>query len=323
MQHAIEPSPLDLDCAAEAERLRLALRAAVNGTLKRKGAIVAVSGGVDSAVCLGLAAGALGPERVLALLLPECESSPESRRLAEAVAARFGVRTHAQDITGALGALGCYGERDSAIRELFPAYDGHAAGWRSKIAIAGGLDGGINFFKLIVRDPAGLTHAARMPHETFLRVVAAQNYKQRVRKAIEYHHADRLRYAVVGTPNRLEYALGFFVKNGDGSADVKPIAHLFKTQVYALAAYLGVPAEIRSAPPSTDTYSLPQGQDEFFFGLPYDRMDLALWAHDQGLPAAAAAARMGVPEALAELVYRDIDAKRTAAAYLHASPLTL
>ncbi len=316
-------SPLDLDCAAEADRVGGAIRQAVLGELKRKGAIVAVSGGVDSAVCLGLAAQALGPSKVLALLLPERESSADSKRLAAEVAAKFGVETLAQDITGTLDALGCYAERDAAIREVFPDYAGHVAGWRSKIAIAGGLAGGINFFKLVVRDPAGIVHTGRLPHEAFLRLVAAQNYKQRIRKTVEYFHADRLRYAVVGTPNRLEHDLGFFVKNGDGAADLKPIAHLYKTQVYALARHLGVPAEICGAPPTTDTYSLPQGQDEFFFGLPYGQMDLALWAHDQGLSEAEAARLLGTPEALAALVYRDIAAKRQAASYLHSPPLRL
>ena len=79
-------------------------------------------------------------------------------------------------------------------------------------------------------------------------MVAAANFKQRVRKMMEYYYADLLQYAVAGTPNRLEYDQGFFVKNGDGAADVKPIAHLYKSQVYQLAAYLGVPEEIRRRP---------------------------------------------------------------------------
>jgi NAD+ synthase len=154
----------------------------------------------------------------------------------------------------------------------------------------------------------------------YLQVVAATSFKQRVRKTFEYYHADRLNYAVVGTPNRLEYDQGFFVKNGDGAADVKPIAHLYKTQVYALARHLGIPEEIRSAAPTTDTYSLHQGQDEFYFALPWDRMDVALWAHNHAVPAAALAARLGIDEAHARFVYRDIESKRAATRYLHAAP---
>jgi NAD+ synthase len=138
---------------------------------------------------------------------------------------------------------------------------------------------------------------------------------------IEYYHADRLNYAVAGTPNRLEYDQGFFVKNGDGAADFKPIAHLYKTQVYQLAAYLGVPVEIQRRPPTTDTYSLEQSQEEFYFSLPYDKMDVCLYAKDQHLPAGTVAGAIGLTATQVERIYRDIDAKRAAARYLHMEPL--
>jgi NAD+ synthase len=147
--------------------------------------------------------------------------------------------------------------------------------------------------------------------------------KQRARKQVEYFYADRLGFAVAGTPNRLEYDQGFFVKNGDGAADVKPIAHLYKTQVYALAEALGIPPEIRARPPTTDTYSLPQSQEEFYFSLPYDRMDLCLYAREHQIPASEAAGELGLTVEQTERVYRDIDGKRAAARYLHAPPLTL
>ncbi|HVY61047.1 MAG TPA: NAD(+) synthase, partial [Planctomycetota bacterium] len=155
----------------------------------------------------------------------------------------------------------------------------------------------------------------------YLRIVAAQSFKQRTRKSLEYYHADRLHYAVVGTPNRLEYDQGFFVKNGDGAADVKPIAHLFKTQVYALARHLGLPEAVATAAPTTDTYSLPQGQDEFYFALPYAAMDLASLARDRDLPPAALAEALGVDERAAEHIYRDIDAKRATTRPLHSPGL--
>ena len=154
-----------------------------------------------------------------------------------------------------------------------------------------------------------------------MQLVAATNFKQRTRKTTEYYHADRLHYAVAGTPNRLEYDQGFFVKQGDGAADVKPIAHLYKTQIYRLADELGVPQEIRSRPPTTDTYSLAQSQEEFFFSVPYHQLDLCMAAKNRGLAPAqvADAARLTIEQI--ERVYRDIDAKRTATAYLHERPL--
>jgi len=156
-----------------------------------------------------------------------------------------------------------------------------------------------------------------------LKFVAATNFKQRVRKTMDYFHADRLHYAVVGTPNRLEYDQGFFVKVGDGAADLKPIAHLYKTQVYAMARALGLPPAICEAQPTTDTYTLPQGQDEFFFALPYAQMDIALWSLNHGVPADALGAALGVDAAQAQRVYDDIAAKRRAAQYLHAAAETM
>jgi NAD+ synthase len=255
---------------------------------------------------------------VLALSLPERESSSASEHLAVALTGKFGVPLQTEDITPALEGLGCYRQRDEAIREVFPEY---GLGWKNKLAIAGGTDGGLNYFKLVVQDRAGLTSEKRVPLKPYLQIVAAQNYKQRVRKMVEYFHADRLNYAVVGTPNRLEYDQGFFVKNGDGSADLKPIAHLYKTQVYELGRLLEVPEEICRARPTTDTYSLEQGQDEFFFALPYEKMDVALWSLNHGVPARELATALGVPTERAELVYKDIQAKREATRPLHAKPL--
>jgi NAD+ synthase len=138
---------------------------------------------------------------------------------------------------------------------------------------------------------------------------------------MEYYHADRLAYVVAGTPNRLEYDQGFFVKQGDGAADIKPIAHLYKTQVYQLAEHLGVPAEIRARPPTTDTFSLPQTQEEFFFALPYQKLDLCLYAHNNGLAAEEIAPAIDLSREQVERVYRDIAAKRRSTRYLHQPPL--
>ena len=176
---------------------------------------------------------------------------------------------------------------------------------------------------MIAQDPQGELHEARLPLNEYLQIVASTNFKQRTRKMIEYFHADRLNYAVVGTPNRLEYDQGFFVKGGDGAADVKPIAHLYKTQVYELAKALQLPQEIIDARPTTDTYSMAQGQDEFYFALPYEQMDLALWAHNHGVSTAAAAPVLGITEEHTRLIYEDIEAKRRTTAYLHRPPMLI
>lgn len=310
----------DFNPAAEVDRISQFIRASLSGDLRRRGAVVAISGGVDSSVCAALCVAALGAERVFGVLLPERESSAESLELGLAVSQQLGIGHRVQNITSTLEALECYATRDRAIAELIP---GFGAGWKQKVAIMGGLAGRFNHFKLIAEDPDGGLHEARLALGQYLSIVAATNYKQRVRKSIEYFHADRLNYAVIGTPNRLEYDQGFFVKNGDGSADIKPIAHLYKTQVYALARWLGLPPAVCDSTPTTDTYTLPQGQDEFFFALPYRQMDQALWAFDHGVPAALTAARMEIAPETVKNVYRDIEAKRRSAQYLHAAPRLL
>lgn len=305
---------LKLDEAAEVTKIAERVRELLRGHLHRRGLVVAISGGVDSSVCAALAVRAVGRERVFGLLLPERDSTSESSIRGHMVVEQLGIAHEVFDIAPVLDALGCYRWRDSAIRNVFPAY---TDGWKNKIVIAGGQTGHFNFFKLVVQSPAGQIFEERLDPKNYLQIVAATNFKQRIRKTLEYFHADRLHYAVVGTPNRLEYDQGFFVKNGDGSADLKPIAHLYKTQVYALACYLELPEEIRNAQPTTDTYIMVQGQDEFYFALPYDQMDIALLAYNNRDPAAVLAEALDISVEQAEFIYRDIETKRKTTAMLH------
>ena len=309
---------LEIDAAAEADRIATQLRESIAVSLRKRGAVVGISGGVDSAVCAALAARALGADRVVGLILPERESSPESGRRARRLAADLGIRPIEEDLTTTLEAIGCYRRRDEAVRRAVPEF---APTWRMKLALAGGDDGRIVHFKLIVESPEGARQERRLALREYLEIVAATNFKQRIRKTVEYFHADRLNYAVLGTPNRLEYDQGFFVKNGDGSADVKPIAHLYKSQVYALARQFALPEEIATAAPTTDTYSLAQGQDEFYFSLPHREMDLALWALNHGVSAAELARALGISVEAARRVYAGIAAKRRATGYLHRRPI--
>lgn len=309
-----------LDYAAEADRIAGRLREVTARELHKRGLVVAISGGVDSSVCAALAVRALGAQRVFALILPERDSADESERHARILAGHLGVRVETVDIAPTLAAIGCYAARDEAVRRVLPDY---ADDWRMKIVIAGGREGAINHFDLVAQSPDGRTHERTLGLADYLQIVAATSFKQRVRKTLEYYHADRLNYAVVGTPNRLEYDQGFFVKNGDGSADVKPIAHLYKTQVYGMARHLGLPDCVASAAPTTDTYSLAQGQDEFYFALPWAQMDLALWALEHGLAAAELGNALRISEAAAEAVYADIRNKRRSTRYLHLPPLLL
>jgi NAD+ synthase len=316
---AFSADALSIDAAAVTQQITTAIREQVLRRLRKRGVVLGLSGGIDSSVTAALCARALGPEKVFAVLMPEQDSDPESLRLGRLMLDALGLPSAVEDIASILSAAGCYRRRDEFIRTLVPAF---GPGWGCKVVIADALAGaGYSLTQLVVQSPDGVRQKLRMPLEVYLGIVAATNMKQRTRKGIEYYHADRLNYAVAGTPNRLEYDQGFFVKNGDGAADIKPIAHLYKTQVYQLAAHLGIPEEIRRRPPTTDTWSLAQTQDEFYFSLPYDRMDLCLYGLNHSLPAAAVARAAGLREEQVEHVWRDIAAKRRATRYLHEPPL--
>jgi NAD+ synthase len=319
MNELFDPIALAIDPASETERICGTLRQQVLKHLRRRGVVLGLSGGVDSSVVAALCVRAFGPGSVFGVLMPEQDSDPDSLRLGRTVASWLGIDLALEDITPMLIAAGCYRRRDEFIRRVFPDY---GPGWRSKIVLrkANGT-AGYNVFHLVVRGPHGEQREARMPPEVYLGVVATTNMKQRTRKQLEYYHADRLNYAVAGTPNRLEYDQGFFVKNGDGAADVKPIAHLYKSQVYQLAAHLGVPEEIRQRPPTTDTYSLSQTQEEFFFGIPLHTLDACMYALDHNLPPETVAPAVGLsPEQVSE-VYRDIAGRRRTTRYQHEAPL--
>ncbi len=316
---AFSKSVLAIDPETEVRSIAASIRSFVSVALRRKGAVVAVSGGIDSATCAALCAHALGPDHVLALFLPERDSSPASLALGRRLAEKLGIPSVVEDIAPVLEGAGCYRRQLEAVQMVFPEAD---ASWKFKIVLPSLLEGErLNLSRLTVENPAGARKSERMPLQAYLQLVAATNFKQRTRTMMTYYHADRLNYAVCGTPNRLEYDQGFFVKGGDGLADFKPIAHLYKTQVYEIARWLGVPDEILGRTPTTDTFPLAQTQEEFYFALPYALMDLCLYGHNQGVPADEVAGCIGLTADQVERVYRDIDAKRRGTLPLHITSL--
>jgi NAD+ synthase len=311
---------LRIDPKRETDRIVALLRRQAR-EFKRRGAVVALSGGIDSSVVGALCVRALGKGSVFGLSMPERDSSDATPDLSRRIIERLEIDSAVIDITPILEALGCYRARDEAIRRVIPEYQ---SDWKSKIVLPSVTDSSrYRLFSVVVQSPDGAARKERLARQEYLGIVAATNFKQRVRKTLEYYHADRLNYFVAGTPNRLEYDQGFFVKLGDGAADIKPIAHLYKTQVYQLAEHLDVPEVIRNRPPLTDTYSMEQSQEEFFFSLPYDKMDLCLYAKNMGLEPADVAAAVGLTARQVEGVYLDIDTKRENACYLHAAPVVV
>ena len=312
------PKCLELNCAQSCDTITAKLIRVVSKQFRKRGVVVALSGGIDSSVVGALCVRAFGPGRVLGLLMPEKESAPETLELSRLIARHLGIETREVDITSALEAVGCYTGRDEAIRSVIPQY---TSDYQCKIVLPNVLENmRYSLFSIVVQSPQGEQTTMRLPYRAYLEILAASNYKQRTRKMMEYYHADRLNYAVTGTPNRLEYDQGFFVKLGDGAADIKPIAHLYKTQVYQLGAFMGIPDAIISRPPTTDTYSMPQSQEEFYFSVPYDQMDLCLYGLNHDIPAVDIADAAGLTEEQVDWVYGDIQNKRKATSYQHAAP---
>lgn len=313
---------LDLDYEKETNRIVTFIRNSVVGVLKKKGTVVAVSGGIDSSTTAALCVKALGREHVFALLMPERDSSPESLHFGRRLVQHLGIAFEVIDIAPILEAMDCYRFRDEAIREVFPEY---SEGYKNKIVLTSSGETGsrFGFYSVVIAGRDGMQKKKRLPVNNYLRIVAATNMKQRTRKSLEYFHADRLNYAVAGTPNLLEYDQGFFVKLGDGAADLKPIAHLYKTQVFQMARHLGLPPDLVERKSTTDTYSLEQDQEEFYFSVPLEKLDLVLFGVNQGKDADAISNDTGIELAEVGRIIRDIWQKRSSSVPIHLSALTL
>lgn len=314
---------LGIDPELETARIVTMMRQTVQQDFRRKGAIVGLSGGIDSATVLGLAVKAFGAERVLAVMMPEQDSSPVSEQYAAQLAEKYGVATIKEDLTAGLAGLGCYERRDAAVRSVFPDYDPGQD--EIKLVLPSDLleRGSLNVYSLSLTRQAGEERRRVLPVAAYLQIVAASNMKQRSRMLMLYYHAEQRNYAVIGTANRNEHAQGFFVKYGDGGADIQPIQHLYKTQVYQLAHHLGVTQEIIDRTPTTDTYTAECSQEEFYFRLPFEQMDLIWYGLDHEIAAAEVAAALQISEQQVENVYRDLAQKSRTTEYLRTRPLTL
>jgi NAD+ synthase len=308
---------LAIDPAAESTRVIAHLQDQVRKVMRRQGGVVGVSGGVDSSVVLALCVRAFGPERVVAVMMPEKDSDPETEKFSRMVAQHFGVEPVLENISPVLEGFRCYQRRDEAVRRLFPEYDADA-GYKVKIVLPQNLldQDTLNIFSLTVVDPDGRESTRRLPLKEYFQIVAASNFKQRTRMSMLYYHAELNNYAVIGTANKNEHDQGFFVKYGDGGVDIQPIVHLYKTQIYQLAEYLEVPLEIRQRPPTTDTYSAPSTQEEFFFRLPFETMDLLWAAQEKGVPVAEVASAMSLTEEQVQRAYKDFTRKQRTTDYL-------
>ncbi len=296
------------------------LKEDVTKKLRKRGAVVGISGGIDSSVVLAICAKTFGADHVLGVMMPENDSNPDSLELAKKLSAKFNTKYVVENMTEALAGYGCYKRRDEAIKNVFPEFNNN---YKAKITLPTNLmeKESLNVFQLTIIDPAGKLKSERLPLKEYLQIVAASNFKQRSRMSMLYYHAEARNYAVIGTGNKNEHEQGFFVKYGDGGADIKPIAHLFKTQVFQLAEYLEVPDEIRKRTPTTDTYSAEQTQEEFFFRVPFGILDRVWYGWEQNVPPNEIAKALELTEENVESIIHDTQRKIRTTEYLRMEPL--
>lgn len=297
------------------------LREDVFHRFRRRGAVVGISGGIDSSVTLAIAVRAFGAEKVLGVLLPEHDSSPDSKNLALELANTFNTATVEENISDALKGFGCYTRRDEAVKSIVPEYNPETD--KMKIVIPRDiLERKLPpVFYITVVFSNGEEVSKRLTPKAYLQIVAASNFKQRSRMSMLYYHAEANNYAVIGTPNKHEVKQGFFVKFGDGGADVMPIGNLYKTQVFQLARHLGVPTGIIERVPTTDTYTAEQTQEEFFYQMPFEQMDLLWYGWENGFSADEVAPVLGMRKEDVLNNYSNFERKMKTTDYLRSAPL--
>jgi NAD+ synthase len=306
----------------EVDNIVEAIKYSVHNIFKKRGAVIGVSGGVDSSVVLALTARALGNDKILAVMLPEKESTLDNIPIVEKLLKVINVECITENLTDALNGLGCYQRRDQAVKEIFPEYD---MNYKMKIILPNDLLGNnnLNLFYLEIISPDGVAKRKRIPLKQYLQIVAASNFKQRTRMSMLYYLAETRNYAVMGTPNKNEHEQGFFVKYGDSGSDFRPIKHLFKTQVYQLADYLEIPDIIKKRVPTSDTYSAEQSQEEFFFRLPFDILDRIWYGWEHGVSSENIAEILKLSVEQVENVIMDIKRKISTTEYLRKEPLDI
>ena len=307
------------------EQVRAAIVAHLGKTvasLHRDGFVIGLSGGIDSSVTAHLAVEAVGPQRVLGVIMPERESSPESRELGLAVAEQLGIDHREVDLTPQLEAMGAYAKRDEIEAQYFPDYRPayHRVGIALRQNLAGSSMPPLHY--LFAQDDKQETvYEGRLKRRDYTKLVAATNFKQRARALQLYYHADYCNYAVLGTTNRDELLLGFFVKLGDGAADVEAIEGLYKSEVFELARALGVDQRIINRTPTTDTLPGQTSQRGYFYGLEFPVLDAALAVFEHRLSEEDAVRRTGLEGEQVRQIVANLGRRHDTTTILRSAPV--
>jgi NAD+ synthase len=312
---------LKIDAAKVADELAGFIRDQVKNFFKRKGAVIGLSGGIDSAVAGALCVKALGKERVHGLILPERDSNPVSREYGIASAKSLGITWEEINLTPMLETFGVYSRREAIVKKYFPELK---EDYQFRLTLPQDLldRDRINAYHLEVKAADGSVKTVRLSLDGYLGIIAANDIKQRTRMIQLYYAAEKRHYIVCGTTNLPEALQGYYVKYGDGGVDIEPLAPLYKDQVFQLGRHLGVPKEIINRTPSPDTYSYVVSDQEFYFCISYDLIDLILYAMEHSVSKEKTAKGLGITPAQLERAWRDIERKREATEPLRHLPPT-
>ncbi len=313
---------LKINPAEELQRLSEFLVEQVNVAFRRKGVVVGLSGGIDSACIAAVAVHALGKEKVMGLVLPEKESNPVSSAYATKHARALGIEHREIPVTGTVDSVVPYSARDEFIQTLVPEYQ---PGYKYNITLPTDLleREALSFYRLQVQMPDGEIKRKRLSPDGFRAITSFANIKIRSRMLHLYAEAERRNLVVVGTTNRTEFLLGDFCKYGDGGTDIEPLSYLYKNQIYQLSEHLDVIAEIIDRQPSPDTFSLPVSDQEFFFRIPFDKLDHLLYAWEHKIPEDETAGVLDLSTEAVQRAYKDFASKYRATAHLRDVPHTL
>jgi NAD+ synthase len=318
---AFSKSVLDIDPEKACMKIEEMIRTSVYDYYSRRGIVIGLSGGLDSAVSAALSVRALGADKVFGMLLPERDSNPISSEYGAMQAEQLGIEYRKVDISPFIEAFGVYEKRDAVVRKIFP---GIPEPFKFRLVLPQNLldEDRINAYSIEVLLQDGTVKKKRLPFRDYLELMAANDIKQRTRMIQLYYEAERRHYIVCGTTNLSETIQGFFVKFGDGGVDIEPIANLYKKQVYDLGRHLGVIEEILMRTPSPDTYSYAVSDEDFYFCMPYDKLDYILYGVENNVPKEKVATALGLTVEQIERAWKDLVRKREATRHLRELPPT-
>ena len=314
---------LKLKCQEVANDIQSFIKNEVHNKFRKKGAIIGLSGGVDSALSSVLCVNALGAENVIGLILPEKETNPCSTDYAKLHAQQLGIKTYHIDITSILNSYDIYSKKNEIIMKNFPEFK---EDMRYRLVLPQNLldRDRFNIYSLEIEQEPGDIISKHINIKDYRELVSLTNIKQRTRMVLLYYYAEKNNYLVVGTTNKTEYLQGFFVKYGDGGVDIEPLANLYKVQVFELAKHLNVPDVIIQREPSPDTYSLEVSDTEFYYCIPFDKLDLLLYAYENQVDRLKIKQELLLDESQIERAFMDFERKRKITEHLrHLPPVPL